>query len=68
MGHPHGTPVGEVTRLARRRCDLSRAAEQSADIDKSGFVDKEELGRVIKVQLNVQLQDPINDLDIIFGR
>ena len=46
---------------------MPRAAAQSADIDKSGFVDKEELGRVIKVQLNVQLQDPINDLDIIFG-
>ena len=36
-------------------------------MDKSGMVDKEELGAVIKNQLHVQLQDPINDLDIIFG-
>jgi hypothetical protein len=41
---------------------------QSADLDKSGMVDKEELGQVIRSQLQVQLQDPINDLDIIFGK
>ena len=50
------------------RCDLPYVVQQAADIDKSGMVDKEELGQVIKNQLQVQLQDPINDLDIIFGR
>lgn len=44
---------------------LKRAFE-SADIDRSGFVDKEELEKVIRVTLQVQLQDPINDMDIIF--
>lgn len=50
--------------------DQARAALvtafEAADMDKSGMVDKEELGAVIKNQLHVQLQDPINDLDIIF--
>ena len=31
-----------------------------------GESDKEELAKVIRDQLQVQLQDPINDLDIIF--
>jgi hypothetical protein len=31
------------------------------------MVTKEELATVIKDQLHIQLQDPINDLDIIFG-
>lgn len=42
--------------------------EQGADIDKSGMVDKEELATVIQNQLHIQLQDPINDLEIIFGQ
>ena len=40
---------------------------QHADLDKSGKVDKEELGVVLKDQLHIQLQDPVNDLDLIFG-
>jgi hypothetical protein len=31
-----------------------------------GESDKDELAKVIKDQLQVQLQDPINDLEIIF--
>ena len=41
---------------------------QAADVDRSGMVDKEELGKVIKDQLQLTLADPINDLDIIFSR
>lgn len=43
-----------------------RLAFQSADIDRSGMIDKEELAKVIRDQLQVQLQDPVNDIDIIF--
>jgi hypothetical protein len=38
-----------------------------ADLDHSGMVNKEELAVVIRDQLHIQLQDPVNDLDIIFG-
>lgn len=47
------------------RSALIKAFEE-ADMDKSGMVNKEELATVIKDQLHIQLQDPTNDLDIIF--
>jgi hypothetical protein len=31
------------------------------------MVNKEELAAVIKNHLHIQLQDPVNDIDIIFG-
>ena len=48
------------------RAALVRAFED-ADLDHSGMVNKEELAVVIRDQLHIQLQDPVNDLDIIFG-
>jgi hypothetical protein len=47
--------------------DCACGVTQAADLDKSGMVNKEELAVVIKEQLHIQLQDPVNDLDIIFG-
>jgi hypothetical protein len=41
-------------------------AFKSADVDRSGMIDRHELARVIKDQLHVQLNDPINDLELIF--
>ena len=48
------------------RAALVRAFAE-ADLDHSGMVNKEELALVIRDQLHIQLQDPVNDLDIIFG-
>ena len=48
------------------RAALVHAFEE-ADLDHSGMVNKEELAVVIRDQLHIQLQDPVNDLDIIFG-
>ena len=47
-------------------CIFPRAFD-AADLDSSGMVNKEELAAVIKNHLHIQLQDPVNDIDIIFG-
>jgi len=81
MGPPKGsisaTEGGQQMAFRRARSSSGNAnaeqarqalvqAFQSADIDRSGMIDKDELAKVIKDQLQVQLTDPINDLEIIF--
>lgn len=53
------------TSMEGARMALVRAFD-AADLDNSGMVNKEELAAVIKNHLHIQLQDPVNDIDIIF--
>jgi len=50
-----------------RRAVLNSVSAQSADTDKSGYVDKEELELVLREQLLINLSDPEEDMQIIFS-